>query len=435
MRIHVYNSFSRVENLTVQQYQALRKVLSYSVSASEAFYSKARSPIRYLLSPKGEFMTGLLPRVQLWAQKSGIPVTIENHRVCPNPKPGMFRLKDFGARFYQKAAVATLCDVDRGGAEMVTGSGKSLTMALLINALQLKTLVIVPNLTLKAQLQEIFKRVFYNTDNITVENIDSPTLKSPGNYDALILDETHHAAASTYRQLNKKAWTNIYRRYFFSGTFFRSQDEESILLEGIAGRPTFKFGYKEAVEAGAVVPIEAYYYVLPKQEMKGNEANYQSVYSELVVNNKLRNTIVATLLGRLHSTGVSTLCLVKELKHGRALSDLTYFPFANGEDGFARDMIDSFVIKNSKTLIATTGVCGEGVDTKPAEYLLITGGGKAKTQFMQMVGRILRPSPGKQTGKVILFKDPSNKYLVKHFNQCVRHLEEEYGVKPTQLTY
>lgn len=323
----------------------------------------------------------------------------------------------------------------RAGFEMVTGAGKTFAMALVMQALQLRTLVVVPTLQLKNQLAEVFSDLFGSTKGFAVHNIDSPELQKCTNYDVLILDECHRSASTTYRTLNKGAWRNIYHRYFFSGTFFRSQYEESLLLEGIAGAPCYKFGYHEAVKAGAIVPIESYHYVLPKQKVVGDRNSYQAVYSELVVNNKHRNLLIASLLGRAHQSGVSSLCLVKEIKHGQLLSDLTFFPFANGQDGQSESLIKAFNSGEVKTLIATTGVCAEGVDTKLAEYLFLAGGGKAKVQFMQMVGRVLRPCEGKETGKIVLIKDPSHKWMLNHFNACLDHLKKEYGVKSTQLTF
>lgn len=435
MRIIIENSFSRIEGYNNKQFQQLRTLLSYRVSDSEAFYGNYKSPLRYLIDKKGEFMTGLFPRVMAHLAEKNTPFSVLDKRIKPTPIPGLFKLSSaFVSRDYQDKAVTRLMGYIRGGAEMVTGSGKSITQALLIAARQLRTLCIVPNLTLRDQLRETFLQAFGSLDNIDVENIDSPKLKSPGNYGQLLLDETHHAAATTYRTLNKSCWQNIYHRYFFSGTFFRSADEESLLLEGIAGTPCFKFGYPEAVKAGAITPIEAYYYTVPKQEMRGNESSYQAVYSELVVNNEPKNLLIASLLGRAHKSGVSSLCLVKEIRHGEILAELTGFPFANGRDG-SKDLIRTFNSGEVKTLIATTGVCAEGVDTKLAEYLFLAAGGKAKVQFMQMVGRVLRPAGGKASGKVVLFKDTSHKYLSKHFNQCVKYLMDEYAVKPTQLTY
>ena len=335
------------------------------------------------------------------------------------------------ARDYQVALVEQLIREPRGGAEACTGSGKSLMMALLIERLQLKTLVIVPNLGLKRQLTASFTEWFGSMENITIENIDSPRLEKLSVYDVLVLDEVHHAASATYQRLNKLAWKGIYHRYFFSATYFRNQENESLLLEGVAGRIKARFGYEAAVRDGAIVPVEAYYIEMPKRECDGD--TWAQVYSELVVNYHDRNVAIANLAEKLVSLDKATLVLVREIKHGEALAALTGFPFANGKDGESAIHIDRFNSGKELGLIATTGVCGEGIDTKPAEWIVIAGLGKAKSAFQQQVGRGVRRHGEKESAKIILIRDRSHKFTLRHYNEQVKILKEEYGITPVKL--
>lgn len=319
----------------------------------------------------------------------------------------------------------------RGTISACTGFGKSVTMALLIEALQVKTLIIVPNNSLKEQLRQSMKEYFGSLKNITIENIDSPSLNKPGDYDCLIIDEAHHVAAKTYRNLNKKFWNTIYYRFFFTATPFRTQDNERILFESIAGRVIYTVNYQTAVDKGYIVPIEAYYIDLPKQRVYGR--TWPQVYNELIVNNEYRNRIIAELLTRLSTS--STLCLVKEIAHGlniqKALT--TSVPFVKGENDDNREVITAFSQGHTPVIIGTTGVMGEGVDTKAAEFVIIAGLGKSKGQFMQSCGRGVRRNFNKNSCKIILFRDASHKYTLNHYNAQVRVLKEEYGVKPIKL--
>src|SRR6185295_4275346 len=108
-------------------------------------------------------------------------------------------------------------------------------------------------------------------------------------------------------------------------------------------------------------------------------------------------------------------------------------PFANGQDDTTRHYIKKFNNRELLSLVGTTGILGEGVDTKPCEYVIIAGLGKAKSAFMQQVGQAIRTYPGKETAKIILIKDKSHKFLLRHFNTQVRILKEEYGVTPMKL--
>jgi len=308
---------------------------------------------------------------------------------------------------------------------MPTGAGKSHVIKLIIEALGLRTLVIVPNLNIKAQMKETLK----DLKNVTVENIDSNTLNKDGNYDVLIIDEAHRAAAKTFHKLNKKMWNGIYYRYFMTATFFRNDSEESLLLEAICGQLIYKLTYKDAVNRGYIVPVDAFFYQVPKQ--KTNADTYQEVYRELVVHNEIRNIMIGTILSRLN--GIPTLCLVKEIIHGKILSEMTGIPFVYGEDEMTKDYIRQFNNGEIKALIGTTGVVSEGIDTKPCEYVIIAGLGRAKSNLMQSVGRCLRTYPGKDSGKVIIFKDNSHRFLLRHFNDQKNVLLDEYRVEPVKL--
>lgn len=320
----------------------------------------------------------------------------------------------------QIAAASAAVKHERGILSMPTGSGKSLVIRLIIEALKVRTLVIVPSLEIKKQLKQVLTGL-----NVSVENIDSRALIDERDYDCLIIDEAHHAAAKTYRKLNKTAWNGIYYRFFLTATPFRNDTEETLLFESIAGQVIYELSYSDAVLKGYIVPVESYYIEIPKQ--KTDAFAYSEVYTSLVVNNSLRNEIISKLLKTLQKNNVYTLCLVKEIAHGNILSELTGIPFVNGERDESRDYIRQFNKGEILSLIGTEGVISEGVDTKPCEYVIIAGLGKAKSSYMQKIGRCVRKYLNKESGKVVLFKDTSHKYLLRHFRVQVKILKEEYG--------
>jgi len=286
---------------------------------------------------------------------------------------------------------------------------------------------VVPSLEIKRQLAETLK----DLKNVTVLNIDSTRLKTATHYDVLIIDEGHHVAAKTYHKLNKTAWNNIYYRFFLTATPFRNDAEEMLLFEAIAGEVIYKLDYPTALKEGYIVPIEGYYINVPPQTT--DAVSWAGVYKDLVVNNTPRNVIIGALLARLHGAQKSTLCLVKEVAHGKILSEMTGLPFISGEDADSRKYIRQFSAKQIMTVIATTAMMGEGIDSKACEYVLIAGLGKAKSQFMQQVGRAVRRYEGKESAKIVLFKDKSHRWCLKHFNAQAKIMKEEYRAKPMKL--
>lgn len=428
------NSTCQVAGLTPKDFASLRQVLSYAIDSQAAYFSSAHNTRRYLLGKRGEFPTGLLRQVKAHLQKQGVKYAIKDLRRVPSPSKRLFEMSLPHPLYPEQNDAISACKrYGRGTISAVTGFGKSVTMIGLVNAFQLKTLIVVPNLSLKQQLTESFLKAFGSLDNITIENIDSKKLKTATDYDVLIIDEAHHVAAKTYRTLNVKAWKKIYYRFFFTATAFRSRDEEQLLFESIAGDVIYRVDYQTAVAKGYICPIESYYYELPKTEPKGNEMSWPAMYSELVVNNEYRNKLIANLLRSLYDSKVSTLCLVKEIKHGKNLQDLVPLPFASGIGGNSDFYLNKFNSLEVPVLIGTTGVLGEGVDSRPCEYVIIAGLGKAKNAFIQNVGRGVRRHKDKQSCKVILFLDKSHKWTRQHFASQVKYLKEIYGVVPMKL--
>lgn len=431
IEIFVGNSYSRIQGLSPKQEIEVRKALSYKLPNYRGHHF--RSVTRYLIDRHGSFPTGLLKLLEIKLQDFNLTWKVADNRFRPASHPSKFRLIiPFEPYEEQLDAVYAAYISHRGMISMPTGSGKAATIALLINELQVRTLVIVPNLTLKRQLTKSFNEWFGDTvKNITIENIDSKNLKNLNDFDCLICDEAHHVAAKTYINLNKKTWNNTYYRFFFTATPYRSLNEEQILMESISGQVIYSLSYKKAIDKGIIVPLEAYYVDLSKTSVKGR--NWSTVYKELVTDRKDRNKILSVLAWNFYNCKISALFLVKEISHGDKLTWNGAFAFANGQDKNTSDFIYDFTMGNRKVLIATTGVAGEGVDTKACEYVIIAGLGKSKNQFMQAVGRALRRFPGKESGKVILFRDKSHKWTLAHFNAQVKFLKEEFGIIPIKL--
>ena len=428
--ITVGNSYSQIKGLSPEAFKKLRKELSYVDNPNARFFTGGFSRTKYCIDIKGFYPTGLNKRVKAFLRAHNILY----YTVAPDRPPIVKVNHGFSTAFppyeAQRLAVEAAITKGRGTIAMPTGTGKSLVIALIAAKLGVKTLIVVPNLEIKAQLIKSFNELFKTLKHITIENIDSKALKSAKDYDCLIIDEAHHVGAKTYHKLNKSVWQGIRYRFFLTATPFRNDPEEQLLFEGIAGDIIFKLSYKDAIDNKYIVPVEAYYFELPKREVSGR--TWAQVYKECIVNNKERNELIAELLITFAHSG-STLCLVKEIAHGEALSALTGVPFANGLEIESRSSIGAFSKGEIPALIGTQGIIGEGVDTKACEFVLIAGLGKAKSAFMQQVGRAVRRFGEKESAKVILFKDKSHKFTLTHFNAQCKVLKEEYGVTAVKL--
>lgn len=431
------NSECSILGLSVPQFKQLREILSYTPDPSSSYYSGRRPSKSYLISTKGVFPTGLLYLVQEYLKNNQLNHVSNDTRIAPKAQGGLFHMR-LGLTPYpeQTNAVAACLRASRGIVSLPTGTGKSFLAALIVNALQVPTLVVVPSLELKAQLTKTMVDAF-GADKvgkgkpIWVQNVDSLDYNKPlKGYDCVIIDEFHHSGAKTYRKMNKLAWSSVYYKFGLTATPFRSRDNERLLLESVLSEVIYTLDYHTAVSKGYIVPVEAYYIEVPRTKIQGNERSWPSMYSELVVNNEPRNQIIANLLLTLQTNNISTLCLVKEVKHGHNLQQGF---FVHGENEDTPLLIQLFNERKFVVLSGTMGVLSEGVDTKPAEYVLITGLGKSKGQFMQAVGRAVRRYPGKESAKVIIFLDKSHGWTRAHFKAQSKILLEEYGVTPLKL--
>ena len=433
VELEINNSLSQVRGLTSTPFTKLRKILSYNTDRSAAFFAGGRYPsVRYVIDNKGNFNTGFLSIVTKFLAEQKIPYKPTDNRKLPTEHVDHgVDFKDLIPHNFQLDAMEFIAKEHRGIVSAPTGSGKSVVIALIVARLRVRTLIVVPSLQIKEQLITVLKSFMSDMSNITVENIDSGKLKTAKDYHCLIIDEAHHVAAKTYQRLNKSAWGNIYYRAFLTATPFRNQTEETLLFEGIAGKNLYRLSYNTAVQNKYIVPLEAYYIDVPKTST--DAYTWAEVYSTLVISNTMRNTAVCVLILRLQALGKATLCLVKEIRHGELLSKETGIPFANGQDDTTRQYIDRFNKGEIPVLIGTEGIIGEGVDTKPCEYVVIAGLGKAKSAFMQKCGRGLRVYPGKESCKIFLFRDNSHKFLLRHYREQVKVLKEEYNVIPTRL--
>lgn len=439
LTLEIGNSISKFIGLTAQQLSQLKEILFYTIDPQAMYFSgNFRSPKRYLIDKKGHFPTGLLYLATEWAKSSQYYCEVSDTRKVPNSLRYHYpRALPHTLYPEQEQAVAAAVRAHRGIISAPTGIGKSLMIVELLYALSVKTLIVVPTLGLRDQLTktliDAFGEGLVGKDRVFwVSNVDAPDLCKPLiGYKCVIIDEFHHSAAKTYRELNLKCWNDVYYRFGFTATPFRSQDNERLLLESVLSEVIYQVEYQTCVEKGYIAPVEAYYYELPKTHT--SKTTWKGVYNDLVVNNAYRNAQIATLLSGLHAQGKSTLCLVKEVEHGKNICRLTEGALAHASDEDHQLYIDYFSRGKLTTLVGTTGVIGEGVDTKPAEYVIIAGLGKSRNQFMQQIGRGVRKYPGKESCKVIIFKDKSHKWTLSHFKAQCMILKQEYGVIPVAL--
>lgn len=406
----------------------------------------------FLLDRKGAFPTGLLYLVEETLVKQGVLYDLQDARIAPRMPQVKLSMNLGGAVPYpeQIAAGEAAKACGRGIIVAPTGVGKSLIAALVIERLGVPTLVVVPGLGLKAQVMAGLRRVFGDTlvgplingkkkYFITIENIDALPDHPVEGFDCIIVDEFHRSGAEKYQARNRRCWDGIYYRFGLTATPFRTRSEERLLLESVLSKVIYKIPYQVAVDNGYIVPMEAYYVEVPILDgYKDRNKKYQTVYRELVVERDDRNELIAGMVATLAEQGVSILILTKQIEHGNTLRRMLAthgldIPFAEGANEHNEALVDDFNASGKGCMIGTVGVLGEGIDTKPCEWVFLAGGGKSRVQFMQNLGRAFRRYGNKQSCKIVMIRDQTNHWLEEHFQACCSYLKNEFGVTAEKL--
>lgn len=378
-----------------------------------------------LYDSEGFFPSGLLPRVLDVLDRAALAFEVKDLRKKPEPE-FKFVLKESlpALRPYQKSAVRELLEHHRGVVVMPTGTGKTKTACRMIELLGVTTLVITPSKAIvdlmmtelvnffgKGKVQKLTTKN-HKLKAINVINIQALVNLKPEYFKdikAVIIDEFHHAAADTYLIANEDHLKNCYYRIGLTATNFRN-DGADLALEAVLNNVLFEYPIKQAIADGYLMRPE--FKVIPT--VLDQESNYQKAYRNQIVDNEHRNDRIRAI-AEVHRKN-SVLILVKQIEHGEALQKLLPgYEFVQGEtkDHERERALEDFRKGKLKGLIGTT-VIGEGVDLPIANVLIMAGGGKAKSQIMQNIGRVLRIKEGKPTPIVYDFTDEDGSWLEEH---------------------
>jgi len=171
----------------------------------------------------------------------------------------------------------------------------------------------------------------------------------------------------------------------------------------------------------------------------GGTKNYAAVYSEYIVENKLRNKTVADYAKSFYDKNRKTLILVTQVKHGKILRDLIRehddkVELLTGEVDFEiRTALIEKMKKGKLHTIIGTSLADEGLDIPIIDTLILAGGGKSSVRALQRIGRVLRIHPEKQQPIVIDFYDYV-RFLLGHSKKrlAIYKTEESFKIVDRQ---
>jgi hypothetical protein len=394
---------------------------------------------------------GLLPRLLEFAMQQGYEVT----NLVPVPDPLMPELSSWIdaqplpviPRDYQVAALRAMLDAHRGIILSPTGSGKSLIIYLLLQALATSTLVIVPTTGLVAQMKDDFTK--YGADPTTLQTIQGGRTKErqssivistwqsiyqqPPEYfkqfQCVIVDEVHLAKSKSLTNLMEKCHSTPYR-FGFTGTLDDTQAHR-LILEGLFGSVTRVISTHQLVKQQQLTPLKVKlcaikYPVATCKDMR--RALYQDEV-EFLVTDPARLEIVARTAA---ATKGNTLVLFNYVeKHGKPLfqriQDIVGdrdVHFVSGEvSAEEREQIRQWVEQSERQIIvASYGTFSTGINIPNLDTLIFASPSKSKIRVLQSVGRSLRLHKNKTHATLIDFIDDLR--IGSSVNHTFRHAEQ-----------
>lgn len=428
--------------------------------------------MRRLLNKKKnlEFPTGLLPRVYKVLERKKLSCREEDHTEPP-PEELKIKLKGIELRNYQKEAARSAYKARRGVLQMATGSGKTVVAAAMIARLKRRAIFFVHTKDLLYQAKDYFSKFLdvpvgqigdgvVDIQPVTVATIQTTSRalgvkipkeeikeieedaavtsrelmaviqKAVSTVPVVFFDECHHLPASTCYSIAMKTEAACFR-FGLSATPYRS-DRQDLLIEAAIGPRVASIDSSHLIRKGYLVKPTIHFFPIPPTLMTRRYVQYHTVYKVEVVENEMRNRLIAQLAQRFAQQGQSVLILVTQIKHGEILSAL--LPEAvllTGKDssGFRVETLDALREGKQAVVIATT-LADEGLDIPSLDVLILAGAGKSETRALQRIGRALRKTENKHSATVIDFYDQA-RFLEIHSRRRMEiyQTESEFDIR------
>lgn len=337
-------------------------------------------------------------------------------------------------RDYQQEAIDNLKKMREDGKTIAllyhaTGVGKTITAATDAKAVGGRTLFLVNALKLASQAKETFAKVWPEatlgeytgsqkdmTQTVifaTGQSISKDLEKfSPMDFDYLIVDECHHAAANTYQ----KIFTCFHPKFILglTATPERSDGEDMLeLFQNVA----HKMDLKTAVERGVLVPIRCVRVKtnidLTDVRINGIKYNSQDLESKLFIPER-NQLIVDTYLKYVN--GKKTVIFCASVDHAAEIAKLLRNSGVKAEAVSGRDRVEvrEKILKDYETgstnVLCACDLLNEGWDSPHTTVLFMARPTMSKTIYLQQLGRGTRRCPGKEDLLVVDFVDNANMF-------------------------
>mgnify|MGYP001613870484 CR=1 FL=1 len=448
LTILVDNVYSRLVSDDVAPIHAVAKALAVPVPGAKytKWFRSGRwdGCHRFLERPSNRCYTGLLPMVRRALEGAGYRGWNEvDNRACPPAIPGM-AYRGPMLRPYQAQIEKDMRTGGRGIVKAATGSGKTIIAAAAIGDLQRPTLFLVHRKELATQARDRFREWLTVPIGLIAEgewSIEAPVVvamiqslfaawkdrpKEVERYLAtvgvVIADEAHRASSNSWEKMLRRI--PAFYRFGLSGTPLVRNDVRDLTLIGLTGELLADATPRQLIGEGWLArPQCTFLDAGIVRTEKTDRLSYPTAYEQLIVSNRARTMAALAIVQSSKHTEHQSLLIVRQLRHGEELHDLSGIPFVHGqmETEQRKEIYTTFRNGSLRRLIAST-IYDEGVDFPNLDVVVNLAGGKTLVQLFQRLGRAMHRDDPSQPVFYYDFMDVGQRHLKAHYLKRKREL-------------
>lgn len=343
----------------------------------------------------------------------------------------IFKESDVILRPYQLDALEVMDDKKVGIIFGGTGSGKTLLSAEFIKRKNRRTLFIVNRIELVRQTIEEFESYLGvkvgecsegNLDvskQITVASIqtlyailerkDETTRELAiylHNVTNVIFDEAQNVAGDSamYGTL-ADSLSNVEYNIALSGSPFRN-GTDTLEMNSLCGFVIFTKTTEELIKEGYLCPVKTTFLSMPPPKYAMESGDYHKDYETFVVKHDLRNEVIADIVQNNRHKKI--IILVNRIEHGEILNGMipnSFFLYGSTPKEQRKEKFKEFKDGDGLVLISMIKIVGAGINIPNLDILMVASAHGSDVDTTQIIGRLLRNSPGKKFGYYIDFAD------------------------------
>lgn len=216
--------------------------------------------------------------------------------------------------------------------------------------------------------------------------------------DVIIVDEAHGAIAPTYRQF---------------------LDARDVPVFGLTATPFSKglgLVFKRLVHTATISDltrdgwlVPARYFAPDRPDLKGIKIVAGDYHEKQLGERVNTNALVGNIVTEWHkrAAGLKTVVFATNIDHSKHIVQQFVAAGVRAEhidaytDPYDRRQIIERLRSGETTLISNVSVLAEGFDCPDMECMILARPTRSIIRYLQMVGRVLRPAPGKQAALVL----------------------------------